>query len=113
MPKIRSITFSYGRTINLGDYNSFRGDATITLDMTPGDENNLDNICQSAWGMLSENIKFQYTKATEKPGKVRGTGQEFYLGLPIDLDPSDAHYKVFVQTDDESEKEKYNADSGS
>ena len=36
--QIRKVTASYGRTINLGDFNSLRLDATFEADVEPGED---------------------------------------------------------------------------
>jgi len=115
MPKLSRITLKYGQTVPMGAYASFRADAEISLDMMPGDEEHVSEICQAGWDMLSENIRYQYTKVLEKQGKrqVTGTGHEYYLGLTVSLDPNDGRYRVWTEVEDEKEKEQYNADSGS
>lgn len=75
---IKTVSVTYGRKINLGDYNSATADCTVWVDVDPAD--NLDAVMRGLWGMAKENVKAQVAGATAKPN---ATLKEYYLGLQI------------------------------
>lgn len=81
MPLVRTISVTYGRKLNLGDYNSATVDCTIWADIEPGE--NLDQAMKSLWAMAKENVKAAAQPLIAKSGANSNT-KEFFLGLPAE-----------------------------
>jgi len=78
MPRVKTVSVTYDRKINLGDFNSAAVGITIWADIDDGDD--LDTTMKALWEMATENVKQK--AATFKPGAV-AQAQELFLGLPI------------------------------
>jgi len=82
MPVVKTVSVTYGRKFNLGDYNSATVDCTIWADLDP--EENLDAAMHDLWAMAKENVKSQAQPLLAKNG-ANANVKEFFLGLPADL----------------------------
>lgn len=83
--KIKTVSVTYGRKINLGDYNSAQVDCTLWADIEM-DENghpidDLDAVMRDLWGMAKENVKAQIVPLAGK-GQANSNVKELFLGLP-------------------------------
>ena len=81
MPIVKTVSVTYGRKRNLGDYSSATVDCTLWADIEEGED--LDQVMRSLWTMAKENVKSQLLPL------VKGNGanidqQEMFLGLPIE-----------------------------
>lgn len=53
--KVKQITVAMGRTYNMGDYESFRIDGAVTVDLDPGEEP--IEAAQKAFPILREQMR--------------------------------------------------------
>lgn len=72
---VKTVSVTYGRKVNLGDYNSASVDCTIWADVK--EDENLDTVMHELWGMAKENVKAQV--------QPNANVKEFFLGLPSEL----------------------------
>ena len=80
MPQVKTVSVTYGRKANLGDYNSANVECTVWADVK--DEEDLNVVMADLWGMAKTNVKAQLLPLLSKNGgniKV----EEMFLGLPI------------------------------
>ena len=80
MPQVKTVSVTYGRKANLGDYNSANVECTVWADVK--DEEDLNVVMADLWGMAKTNVKAQLLPLLPKNGgniKV----EEMFLGLPI------------------------------
>jgi hypothetical protein len=80
MPKIKTVSVTYGRKFNLGDYNSATIDCTLWADVDEGE--NLDQAMHDLWSCAKENVKAQSLPLLNKNGSNSNI-KEAFLGLPI------------------------------
>lgn len=85
MPTVKTVSVTYGRKFNLGDYNSATIDCTIWADVK--EDENLDQAMKSLWGMAKENVMAQSLPLLDK--KPNANIQEMFLGLPIEVKDAD------------------------
>jgi hypothetical protein len=85
MPVVKTVSVTYGRKFNLGDYNSSQIDCTIWADVK--EDENLDDAMKSLWSMAKENVKAQSLPLIDK--KSNANIQEMFLGLPIEVKNAD------------------------
>lgn len=76
MAKIKDVTVTYGRKINLGDFNSAHVELTVNAELEDGDD--ADATMRGLWQMVTNNVK---AKAAEFYPKI--AAEELFLGLPI------------------------------
>jgi len=76
MAKLKDVTVTYGRKMNLGDFNSAHVELTVNAELEDGDD--VDATMRSLWAMVTNNVK---AKAAEFYPKM--AVQELFLGLPI------------------------------
>ncbi len=65
---IDTITVTYGRKINLGDYNNATIEVTIGADVELGDE--LHPVMDQLWGMAKANVRAQALAPECRKGKT-------------------------------------------
>jgi hypothetical protein len=80
MPKIKTVSVTYGRKFNLGDYNSATIDVTIWADVEEGEH--LDPLMHDLWAMAKENVRAQSLPLLNKNG-ANANLKEAFLGLPV------------------------------
>lgn len=80
MPIVKTVSVTYGRKQNLGDYNSATVDCTLWADIEEGED--LNNAMQGLWKMAKENVKANLIPEV-RPGSMKT--EERFLGLPVDL----------------------------
>lgn len=83
MAKLTEVTVTYGRKLNLGDFNSAHIELTVNATLDEGDD--VDATMKSLWAMATNNVK---AKAAEFYPKL--AVQELFLGLPIAKENEDA-----------------------
>jgi hypothetical protein len=84
MAQIKEVTVTYGRKINLGDFNSAHVELTVNAELEDGDD--IDATMRALWEMVTNNVR---AKAAEFYPKI--AAQELFLGLPIAKENDDAH----------------------
>lgn len=78
--KIKTVSVTYDRKVNLGDYNSMNVSVTLWADVND-EETSLHEIMESLWGMAKSNVKEQIT--FKKKANPNINVSETYLGLPV------------------------------
>lgn len=78
MAIIKTVSVTYERKINLGDFNSAHIGLTVWADIESGDD--VDATMRALWEMTTANVK---AKAAEFYPKLQAQSQELFLGLPI------------------------------
>jgi len=79
---IKTVSVTYERKQNLGDYNSANVGCTIWADLSFDDDKMLDEEMRALWQMAEDNVKAQLVPLTNNgSGKV----ENLFLGLPLDL----------------------------
>lgn len=79
MTTVKTVSVTYGRKINLGDFNSATVDCTIWADVDEGEE--LNAAMSALWTMAKENVKAQVLPLK---GKQEAQVKEIFLGLPVE-----------------------------
>lgn len=77
---IKTVSVTYGRKVNLGDFNSLNAECTIWYDLADSEPE--DDLMHSLWQMARQNVK-------EQVQRVAGNGKntnvtQMFLGLPIE-----------------------------
>lgn len=62
--KVRSVTVGMGRTYNMGNYESFRIDGSVTVDLDPGETP--EDAARAAMPVLREQMKATYKEFKPK-----------------------------------------------
>jgi hypothetical protein len=81
MPIVKTVSVTYERKHNLGDYNSATVGCTLWADLEPGED--LDQAMKALWSMAKENVKVQSLPLLSKM-HANINVQELFLGLPIE-----------------------------
>ena len=84
MAKLTEVTVTYGRKMNLGDFNSAHVELTVSATLEDGDD--IDATMRALWEMATNNVK---AKAAEFYPKI--AVQELFLGLPIAKENDDGN----------------------
>ena len=84
MAKLTEVTVTYGRKMNLGDFNSAHVELTVSATLEDGDD--IDATMRALWEMATNNVK---AKAAEFYPKI--AVQELFLGLPIAKETDDGN----------------------
>lgn len=79
MPQIKTVSVTYGRKINLGDYNSVNIEVTLWADVQEGEDTNA--AMHQLWDMATANVQ---TKAGTVTRKLEAKFEEVFLGLPVE-----------------------------
>jgi len=80
MPKVKTISVTYERKQNLGDFNSALVGCTLWSDVD--EDEPLDEAMHELWGMAKANVKAQLVPLVNKGAT---NVQEIFLGLPKEL----------------------------
>jgi hypothetical protein len=84
MPIVKTVSVTFERKFNLGDYNSANVGCTLWADVE--EDENLDLVMYDLWAMAKDNVK-----AAAAPYIKNGANlniQEAFLGLPSALQPT-------------------------
>jgi len=87
MMQIEKVTITFKYKKNLGNYESADGSCMLTAFVEPSDDK--DEVMKALWKMAKENVK-----AAIAPLTTKQTLEEFYLGLPIHIQESEAMRQV-------------------
>ena len=79
---IKTVSVTYERKQNLGDFSSAAVGCSIWADVSFDDDRLLHEEMTSLWKMAKDNVHAQLTPLTRK-GSVEV--EELFLGLPLDL----------------------------
>lgn len=75
--QVTTVSVTYGRKQNLGDYSSAHVEISIWADVT--EEDDLDSTMRQLWAMAKDNVKVQLLPLTSNhQAKVK----QAFLGLP-------------------------------
>lgn len=80
--KLTAVSLTYGRKLNLGEYNNAHLEVTLGADIEDGDD--VNEIMHDLWHMARQNIRVHAQHLTS-----RGNGEDpdaAYLGLPSQID---------------------------
>lgn len=77
---VKTVSVTYERKFNLGDYNSANIGCTLWADVT--DDQDLDAAMRGLWDMARENVKAQSLPLVQKQ---RAQVEHVFLGLPMEL----------------------------
>ncbi len=77
---VKTVSVTYGRKINLGDFNSATVDCTLWADVDEGED--LDQAMQDLWECAKNNVKAQVLPLS-KNGNGNMNAQALFLGLPV------------------------------
>ena len=90
MPTITTVSVTYGRKQNLGDFCSAHVAISIWADVT--EEDDLDSTMRQLWDMSKQNVKAQLLPLTSN--RTAKT-EELFLGLPQELkEAADAYSRT-------------------
>lgn len=78
---IKTVSVTYERKQNLGDFNSATAACSLWANLEPGED--LDASMRALWEMARANVKAQITGATGKNIDYRAT----FMGLPVEQTP--------------------------
>jgi len=81
--QLKNVSVTYGRKVNLGDYNSATIDCTLLADLDEG-ENEADAMT-ALWEMAKNNVKAQALPLVKK---TEAKVEMIYLGLPLAVQES-------------------------
>lgn len=79
MPNIKTVSITYGRKWNLGNYESATTDITIWADVE--EDEDLNEVMPRLWDMAKANVKAQALPLVEK-NKVQV--EQIMMGLPVE-----------------------------
>lgn len=80
MATIKTVSVTYGRKLNLGDYNSANVEISIWAELEDGD--NEADVTAALWEMAKNNVKAQ---ALPLKRQDEARVEKIYLGLPVEL----------------------------
>jgi len=80
MITVKTVSVTYGRKLNLGDYNSAQVDCTIWADVS--DDQDLDAAMTALWEMAKANVKAQALPLV-KGSNGSSSMKQAFLGLPM------------------------------
>ena len=92
MATVKTVSVTYDRKINLGDFNSATVGITLWADIDEHDD--MAQVMSGLWQMATNNVR---AKAQTFQRNVEAQAEEIYLGLPVELrtvadkEDSDAH----------------------
>ncbi len=83
--KVTTVSITYKRKFNLGDYKSAELGATLWADLEEGDD--VSACTKALWSMAKENVKAQslpmLEKEKEKIEQANIYMREYFAGLPV------------------------------
>ena len=77
---VKTVSVTYGRKFNLGDYNSATVDCTLWADVS--DDQDLDEAMTALWSMAKENVRAQALPLIQKN---KAQVELVWMGLPLEL----------------------------
>lgn len=80
MPTIKTVSVTYGRKFNLGDYNSAYVELSIWADVT--EEEDMDATMRQLWTMAKDNVKAQ---ALPLVNNDKAEIKQIFMGLPVEV----------------------------
>lgn len=80
MPTIKTVSVTYGRKFNLGDYNSAHIELSIWADVT--EEEDMDATMHQLWDMAKNNVKAQ---AVPLVNNGSAEIKNIFMGLPVEV----------------------------
>ena len=81
---VKTVSVTYGRKFNLGDYNSATIDCTLWADAS--DDQDLDEAMTALWSMAKENVRAQALPLIQKAkDKKQAEVKQIFMGLPLEL----------------------------
>ena len=80
MPQIKTVSVTYERKQNLGDFSSANIGCTVWADMR--DDEPLDEVMHALWDMAKANVKSQLMPLVSRQ---RAEVEHIFLGLPVAL----------------------------
>ncbi len=83
-PAITTVSVTYDRKQNLGDFSSANVGVTIWADVQ--DTSALDETMQQLWTMAKANVRAQLEPLTRKQNGASINVAEMFLGLPVQKD---------------------------
>ena len=85
MPVVKTVSVTYERKLNLGDYNSAAVGCTVWADVQ--EDEDLHQAMTGLWSMAKENVKAQLVPLSrEKTGNGGSMKQQdYFLGRPVEL----------------------------
>lgn len=81
MATVKTVSVSYERKVNLGDFNSAKVACTVWADI--GEDDDLNEIMISLWTMAKNNVKAQVLPLVRESRGANMDVQELFLGLPV------------------------------
>lgn len=78
---IKTVSITYERKQNLGDFSSANIGCTLWADITEDD--NLDAAMKALWDMATANVKAKLVPLTKKNGGGSMEITETFLGIPV------------------------------
>ena len=80
--EIKTVSVTYERKFNLGDFNSAHVGITIWADVEPDED--LDAAMHALWDMAKANVRAQIEPLV---AKHKARVNAYFLGLPIEEEP--------------------------
>jgi hypothetical protein len=80
MATVKTVSVTYDRKINLGDFNSATVGITLWADIDEDDD--MAQVMSGLWQMATNNVR---AKAQTFQRNVEAQAEEIYLGLPVEL----------------------------
>ena len=78
--KLKTVSVTYGRKFNLGDYNSATVDCTLWADLDDGEDE--AQAMEALWTMAKNNVKAQ---AIPLVTKQTASVETIFMGLPVQV----------------------------
>ena len=78
--KLKTVSVTYGRKFNLGDYNSATVDCTLWADLDEGDSE--ADAMTALWEMAKANVKAQALPLVQKQS---ANVEQIFMGLPMQV----------------------------
>lgn len=79
MPRIKTVSVTYERKINLGDFNSLTAACSIWAQLDIGETEH--EAMSGLWEMARNNVKDQVARVKARPGAMNV--EETFLGIPV------------------------------
>ena len=109
---VKTVSVTYGRKFNLGDYNSAAIECMLWADVS--DDQDLDVAMAALWAMAKENVRAQ---ALPLVNKSKAQVEQVFMGLPLELQEivrakaaPDHNYSDDLDTDDRYDDIDYGID---
>lgn len=78
--QLKTVSVTYGRKFNLGDYNSATVDCTLWADLEPGEDEAA--AMTALWEMAKNNVKVQALPLVQKQ---TANVESIFMGLPVQV----------------------------